>query len=90
VVVGEGEPVRFAPGDLQVGYDDPELGEEDENVVGFALGAPGSTHDWDELESIVRCRECGEETGHSTQLTGGVGFRLECNECGNSFEIGGD
>jgi len=88
VVVGEGELVRFAPGDFQMGYNDPELGEEDETVIGFALGAPGSMHDWDEIESLIYCQECDKETGHSTHLVEGPAFEMTCLECGNSFKIG--
>jgi hypothetical protein len=32
--------------------------------VGFAFGAPSSRHEWDEIESVLYCAECGEETGH--------------------------
>jgi len=88
VVVDEGELIRFAPGDFQVGYNDPDVGEEDETVVGFALGAPGAMHDWDEIESVVHCQECDEETGHGTQLIEGPAFEMTCLECGNTFEMG--
>lgn len=87
VVVGERELVRFEPGEFQTGVNDPEYGEE--TVVGWALGAPGSRHDWDELESLVYCRECEEETVHATTLTENAAFKLTCNECGNSWTIGG-
>lgn len=86
IAVAEGELIRFAPGDYQKGYNDP--GEGDGNVVGFALGAPGASHDWDELESIVACPDCGDEKSHGVDLVAG-GFRLTCTDCGNSFEIGG-
>jgi len=82
VIVDERELVRFEPGEFQTGYN-----SGDERVVGWALGAPGARHDWDELESIVDCRECGEETGHATTLTDGGRFRLTCNDCGTSFTL---
>mgnify|MGYP002762278614 CR=1 FL=1 len=86
VVVEEGEVIRFAPGDYQKGYNDPEEG--DGTVVAFALGAPGATHDWDELESLVPCADCGEEKPHGVELVSG-GFELTCTDCGNTLEIGG-
>lgn len=84
VTVDEGEVIRFAPGDFQKGYND-----SDEEVVGFAFGAPDARHDWDEIESIVYCRECEEEVGHGLELTESGGFRMTCEECGNSFTTGG-
>jgi quercetin dioxygenase-like cupin family protein len=87
VVVEGGELIRFAPGDFQMGYNDPEEGGE-ENVVGFALGAPGAMHDWDELESVVYCQDCEEETGHGVNLVEGPAFEMTCLECGNSFSMG--
>ncbi|MDZ7688220.1 MAG: cupin domain-containing protein [Halobacteriales archaeon] len=86
VVVDEGELVRFAPGDFQMGYNDPEHGEE--TVVGFALGAPSSKHDWEEIESIVYCQDCEEETGHGLELIEGPAFEMTCLECGNTFSMG--
>lgn len=85
VVVSEGELIRFAPGDFQKGYNDPDEG--DETVVGFALGAPGAKHEWDELESIIYCQNCEEETGHGVDLVEGPAFEMTCLECGNSFSI---
>jgi uncharacterized cupin superfamily protein len=76
VEVGPREAIRFSPGEFQCGHN-----RDDETVVGLALGAPGAMHDWDELESIVYCPECEEETGHSIALEGGQ-FDLTCNECG--------
>jgi hypothetical protein len=76
------ELVRFAPGEYQTGYNSGEG-----RTVGWALGAPGARHDWDELESIVDCRECGKETGHATTLTDEGRFELTCNGCGTSFAL---
>ncbi len=83
IVVDEGEVIRFAPGEFQKGYNDG-----DETVVAFAFGAPGASHDWDELESLVHCADCGEEKAHGVDMTAS-GFSLTCTECGNSFEITG-
>ena len=81
--VAAGELIRFAPGEFQMGKND-----SDERVVGFALGAPKARHDFDEMESVVHCRECGEETAHDTVLTDQGAFAFTCRECGNEFTIG--
>lgn len=81
--VGAGEVIRFSPGEFQVGTN-----ESDERVVGFALGAPKASHDFEEMESLVDCRECGEERAHELELTDEANFRLTCTECGNEFTLG--
>ncbi|WP_254768031.1 cupin domain-containing protein [Salinilacihabitans rarus] len=83
--VEAGEAIRFAPGEYQTGYNDEAA---DERVVAFAFGAPGARHDWDEIESLVFCRECGDEVGHGLELTDEGAFRLTCGDCGTSFTIG--
>ncbi|MFC6732835.1 MULTISPECIES: cupin domain-containing protein [unclassified Haladaptatus] len=82
VTVDAGEAIRFAPGEFQQG-----LNGEDEPVVGFAFGAPGATHDWDEIESITYCRDCEEETPHGLDLTEKGGFKMDCKECDMTFTI---
>jgi quercetin dioxygenase-like cupin family protein len=83
VPVEAGEVIRFAPGEWQMGY----AAEEDGNrVVGWAIGAPGPTHDPDRLESMIPCRECGEEHPHETRLVDGQ-FQFTCTECGTEFEM---
>ncbi|WP_255196571.1 cupin domain-containing protein [Halorarius litoreus] len=82
VEVGAGELIRFEPGEFQQG-DNTGEGE----LVGWALGAPKSQHDWDDLESIIHCRECGEETGHAMALTDEGRFRMTCTVCDTSFEM---
>jgi quercetin dioxygenase-like cupin family protein len=77
VTVDAGELVRFEPGEFQEGYNDG-----DERVVGWALGAPGASHDWDALQSRVYCPECEQETTQDTDLVDGQ-FQLTCTECGN-------
>jgi mannose-6-phosphate isomerase-like protein (cupin superfamily) len=76
VEVGPDEAIRFDPGEFQQG-----INMGDDEVVGLALGAPKSMHDWDEIESIVYCPECGEETGHDLAMEEGR-FRITCGECG--------
>ncbi|KAB7514876.1 cupin domain-containing protein [Halosegnis rubeus] len=79
-VVSGGELIRFEPGEFQQGTN-----TGDDELVGWALGAPKSKHDWDEIESIVYCQECEEETGHGLSLTDAGRFELTCMECDNSF-----
>jgi len=76
--VAAGELIRFPPGEFQKG-----LNDGDERVVGWALGAPGATHDWDELQSRVYCPECEDETTHDTDLVDGR-FELTCTDCGTT------
>jgi uncharacterized cupin superfamily protein len=83
IVVRAGEVIRFAPGEFQMGYNDG-----DERVVGFAFGAPDAKHDWSEIESLVYCQECGDETGHGLEFTDDGAFRLTCTKCGNAFTHG--
>ena len=83
VTVSAGEAIRFAPGDFQHGKN-----EGDERVVGLAMGAPGAMHDWDQIESMVPCRACGDETAHGLDLTSDGAFELTCTQCGNAFTIG--
>ncbi|WP_158057823.1 cupin domain-containing protein [Halorussus halophilus] len=78
VQVADGELIRFPPGEFQKGYNDGE-----DTVVGWALGAPGAMHDWDELYSLAYCPECEEETKQNVRLGAGS-FELTCTECGNT------
>ncbi len=79
VSVGAGEVIRFPPGEYQTGYNEQE---NDEQVVGFAFGAPDSKHDWEDIEAVLFCQECGEETGHGMALTADGKFEFTCEECG--------
>ena len=83
VTVEEDEVIRFAPGEFQQGYNDG-----DDPVVGFAFGAPGAQHDWDQIESMVFCQDCEEEVGHGLELTDEGAFRMTCTTCDNAFTIG--
>jgi len=80
VTVGGGEVVRFPPGQYQEGYNDAD---SEETVVGFAFGAPDSKHDWADIESVLHCGDCGEETGHGMSLTDDGNFEFTCSECGS-------
>ena len=82
--VDAGEVIRFEPGEFQKGYN-PEDAEED--VVGWAIGAPGYRHDWGELESVVFCRECEEERAHGTEINEEGRFEFTCTECGTTFQM---
>ena len=84
VTVEGRELVRFEPGEFQMGYAKEEAGNR---VVGWALGAPGATHDWDELESMIHCRECEEELPHGTTLTEEGRFQFTCTECEHTFTL---
>jgi len=84
VTVEEGEVIRFEPGEFQMGYA-PE--DSEGRTVGWAMGAPGPRHDWEDLESMVPCRECGEEVPHQTRITDEGRFAFTCTECGTEFEM---
>ena len=82
VDVAAGELIRFAPGEFQSGFVREDAEEE---VVAWAIGAPGARHDWGQIESLIECRACGEERAHATELTDDGLFRFTCTECGTSF-----
>jgi uncharacterized cupin superfamily protein len=82
VMVETGELIRFEPGEFQAGYN-----EGDGTLRGWALGAPKAKHDWDQIETVVDCRECGEETPHGLELTDEGRFRMTCVDCGTSFTV---
>ncbi|WP_293031473.1 cupin domain-containing protein [Natronococcus sp.] len=84
MTVEGGEVIRFEPGEFQMGYAKKENGNE---VIGWAMGAPGSTHDWEELESVVSCRECEGEVPHATRINSEGRFEFTCTECGNEFAM---
>ncbi len=78
VVVDAGELIRFPPGEFQKGYNDGEA-----TVEGWALGTPGASHDWDELQSRAHCPECDAETTQDVAMGDGR-FELTCTECGTT------
>ncbi|QZX98945.1 cupin domain-containing protein [Halobaculum rubrum] len=77
VEVGEGEAVRFAPGEYQTGSN-----EGDEAVDALALGAPA---DSTEVRVPVECRECGHEALAAVPDDDGMGF--VCPECGTEADL---
>lgn len=75
--VKAGECIHFEPGDVfQMGTN-----ESEERVVALAIAGPGAGHEWDAIEAIVYCPDCGEETSQSVALAPD-GLELTCNECG--------
>ena len=77
VEVGEGQAVRFAPGEFQQGRN-----ESDGTVTALALGAPkGST----DVRVPLSCRNCGESDAFS-YVTTDDGAVLRCPECGLELE----
>lgn len=84
VVVGEGETVRFAPGEFQSGRNDSE-----EDLVALALGAPRDSED---VRLPVDCPECGHgdlrlDTDGEVVLVcpacGAVRVPAPCPDCGH-------
>jgi len=81
VTVEAGQVVRFPPGEFQSGHN-----RSDESVRALAVGAPGARHDWDALESLAPCAECGEETTHDVRAPNEDGvMQLVCQECGTEM-----
>lgn len=74
--VAAGELIRIPPGEFQEGYNDGEA-----RVTGWAIGAPGASHDWDALQSRLYCPDCEAETTQDTRLVDGT-FQFTCTECG--------
>ena len=78
VTVDGGEVIRFPPGEFQSGHN-----HSDEPVRALVVGAPGARHEWDALESMAPCADCGEETSHAVRPPNDEGvMQLVCNECG--------
>lgn len=80
VQLGPGEAIRFAPGEVQHGYND---GEEAAHVL--ALGAPAES---DDIRSPGACPACGEEVLlQVTVADDGSGMTIDCPECGETTEV---
>lgn len=79
--VEAGEVIYFDPGEFQCGRN-----KSDDTVVGLALAAPGSQHNWGDLESFAPCGECGEVTRHGVEEPVD-GFTIFCKECENEMEL---
>jgi mannose-6-phosphate isomerase-like protein (cupin superfamily) len=57
VTVGPRGAIHFeAGGDFQQGRN-----ETDDPIRGFALGVPGSRHEWAEVKALLDCPDCGQE-----------------------------
>lgn len=72
VAVGEGEAVRFAPGEYQTGRNGG-----DAELVALALGAPRETED---VRIPFHCPKCGHGYLRPDADDGGV--TLDCPDCG--------
>ncbi|USZ67313.1 cupin [Halorussus salilacus] len=72
VVVGEGEAIRFAPGEFQSGRN-----AADRDLVALAVGAPRDTED---VRLPVACPEC--DRADVRLETGDEGVRFVCPDCG--------
>jgi uncharacterized cupin superfamily protein len=78
VEVAEGESIRFAPGEWQLGRN-----ESDEPVVALALGAPTDTG---ETEIVRECPDCGERQQIRVEPTEDRDALLAiCEECGTEI-----
>lgn len=81
--VAAGEAIRFAPGEFQTGRN-----ESDDRVVGLAIAAPSSRHDWGQIESFAPCPECETVTSHFVMDPAETdGFGIRCDECGNELRL---
>lgn len=72
ITVGEGEAIRFAPGEFQSGTN-----ESDGPLVALALGAPRETED---IRTPVECPECGHDDLRLDFDEDGL--TLVCPDCG--------
>jgi len=79
-VIETDEAIRFEPGEYQTGYN-----SGDGPLRGLAMGAPGARHDWDQIDALLFCSECDEETDHAMSVTDGGRFEFECRDCGNEL-----
>ena len=85
IEVSAGEAIHFEADDVfQTGGN-----ESEEPVVGLAIGVPGARHDWEGVETVLDCDECGRETAHSivpegeaTRMPDGEEMVITCTECG--------
>ena len=75
VVVGEGEAIRFAPGEFQSGKND-----SDRDLVLLAIGAPRDSED---VRIPRACPDCGH--GNLRLDAGETGLTLVCPDCGDEY-----
>ena len=78
--IGTDEAIRFEPGEYQTGYNSGS-----DTLRGFAMGAPGSQHDWDQIDALLYCSECDEKTDFAMGLTDEGRFEFECRDCGHEL-----
>jgi uncharacterized cupin superfamily protein len=78
VTVGDGELIRFPPGEYQQGRN-----ESDEQVRALALGAPQESTD---IRVAMPCQACGESEYLDFVATES-GPMVECPACGESVEL---
>lgn len=75
VVVEEGEAVRFAPGEYQMGVNQGEV-----RVMALAVGAP---QDMGDTEILRECEDCGDRTPQSVERSeDGDALVTVCEDCG--------
>ena len=78
VTVGEGEMIRFDPGEYQQGRN-----ESDETVRALALGTPEESSD---IRAAVPCQKCGDSDHMAFVIRDGEPA-LECPECDADIAI---
>ncbi len=76
IIVGEGEVVRFAPGEYQTGTN-----ESDGEVIAYAMGAPRDSED---VRVPRECPKCGYD--NLRLIPSNDGFTLVCPECNAEIE----
>jgi uncharacterized cupin superfamily protein len=80
VPIGEGGSIRFAPGEVQHGYND---GDGPAEVL--AIGAPADSED---VRSPGACPACGAEVLLEVEVPeDGGGLRVTCPECGETTDV---
>ncbi|WP_129114343.1 cupin domain-containing protein [Halegenticoccus tardaugens] len=72
ITVGEGEAIRFAPGEFQSGRN-----ASADDLAAFAIGAPRDSED---VRLPLACPDCGHDTLRLN--SGGGGQTLVCPDCG--------
>lgn len=80
VTLGPGEAVRFAPGEVQHGYND---GDGTARVL--ALGAP---RDSEAIRSPGPCPACGADVALAVEVyDDGSGLEVDCPDCGETTAL---
>lgn len=80
IPLGPGEAIRFAPGEIQHGYNPSK-----ERARVLAFGAPANS---DDIRSPGPCPACGESTLLQVSVfEDGSGMTVHCPDCGETTEI---